>query len=331
MIIHIGILTAPHIEALPSVHDGVPTTILRDVRIGIGFHWDRHEEQEFEGSMAIRHNTDGSETAINTIDLEDYLTCVVSSEMRADSPLELLRAHAIIARSWALRNLGKHAELGYDLCADDCCQRYEGIRRRTERAIAAVRSTAGLVLTYDGQICDCRYSKCCGGRTEIPSTCWDDLPDLPYLTSVECPWCDAQADPRREAVLLSVLNDYDLETRDFHSWVARYDNPEVIDLRPLRRGPSGRIAQLEVVYRDRTLRVGRELAIRRFLSPTCLKSSAFSVERQSEGHFLLRGRGWGHGVGLCQIGAALWAADGATYKEILNHYYPGSTLKPLNF
>lgn len=324
MLLKVGILTAPHIAL---THTEAGTHIIKDVRIGIGFHWDRHEEQEFEGEIVIRHNADGSETAINLIELEDYLTCVISSEMRADSPMELLKAHAIIARSWVLRNLSKHAEQGYDVCGDDCCQRYEGIRRRNERAIEAVRATAGQVLMWNGEICDCRYYKCCGGRTEVPSTCWDDLPDLPYLSSTTCTWCDTRLRPTRLVTLRTVLNNYDQETTDFHDWTARYEDDDVVDLIPRERGVSGRIYKLDIVHRDGTVEtVGKELAIRKRLSSSCLYSSWFEVEKVRDGVFLLHGHGWGHGVGLCQIGAAIWATENGSYQEILSHYYPSAEL-----
>lgn len=320
MKISVGILTAPHIESITRAH----TFIIKNVRIGIGFHWDQYEDQEFEGELKIITNADGTETAVNRIELEDYLTSVISSEMSADSPIELLKAHAVIARSWVLRNLGKHG--AYDVCADDCCQRYEGIGRRNERAIEAVRATSGQVLRYNGKICDCRYYKCCGGKTEIPSTCWDDLEDLPYLASVECQYCNTH-DAR---VLSQILNNYDQKTHDFHTWTARYDDPDIIDLVPLRRGASGRISLLKIIHRDGTIEtVGKELAIRKRLSDTCLYSSWFDIEKISDGHFLLHGHGWGHGVGLCQIGAAVWATEGADYQQILRHYYPHSEISQL--
>lgn len=317
--IKVGILTAPHIEWEQHEH----TFLIRGVRIGIGFHWDRHEDQEFEGRLEIRQNPDHTETAINHIALEDYLTSVISSEMNANSPMELLKAHTIIARSWLLRNLGKHADRGYDVCGDDCCQRYEGIHRRNERAVQAVRETAGMVLTYDGEVCDCRYYKCCGGQTEVPSTCWDDLADVPYLSSVSCRYCNTT----NVRVLSTVLNNYDRETLDFHDWTARYDDEDIVDLIPRKRGASGRIIELDIVHRDgRIETVGKELAIRRRLSSSCLYSSWFDVEKTSDGHFLLHGHGWGHGVGLCQIGAAVWADEGATCEQILHHYYPGAKI-----
>ena len=351
-----GILTAPKIEFERREN----TFLLRNVRIGIGFHWDRYEDQEFAGTLEIRRNPDGTETAINTIDLEDYLCSVISSEMSADSPMELLKAHAVISRSWAMRAIAQrpHEQMvngqmvnDFDVCADDHCQRYEGLQRQNERAVMAVRATAGQVLVYvqsdKGQgtkeeICDCRYHKCCGGRTEIWRTCWEDR-DVPYIQSVECDWCNPNGKWKMENG--KCLNDYDQETTDFHDWQVRYTQEElsdiirrksgidfgdIIDLVPVHRGASGRIDQLKIVGTKRTETIGKELKIRQWLSPTCLYSSWFDVEKNSQLstlNFKLIGRGWGHGAGLCQIGAAVMAAEGKTYEEILSHYYRNTQLK----
>ena len=203
MKIKVGILTAPHIE----FEQREKTFVLKNVRIGIGFHWDRYEDQEFAGELEIRDNPDGTQTAINTIDLEDYLCSVISSEMSANSPMELLKAHAVISRSWAIRAMEHPNHEGFHVCADDHCQRYEGLRRINERAVEAVRATKGQVLMYDNTICDCRYYKCCGGRTEVWRTCWEDI-DVPYIQSVPCDWCKSPS----PQVLRLVLNDYDQET-----------------------------------------------------------------------------------------------------------------------
>ena len=314
-------MTAPKIEFEQKEH----TFVLRNVRIGIGFHWDRHEDQEFAGTLEIRHNPDGTQTAINTIDLEDYLCSVISSEMSANSPMELLKAHAVISRSWAIRAMEHPNHEGFHVCADDHCQRYEGLRRLNERAVQAVRATAGQVLTYDGKICDCRYHKCCGGKTEIWSTCWEDI-DVPYIRSVECPYCGRVS----ERTLQLVLNNYDQETKDFHDWEVRYsveelsrivrdktgiDFGEITDLVPLRRGASGRIYELQIVGSKHTDVISKELNIRYALSPKCLYSSWFEVKKE-DGTFVLKGHGWGHGAGLCQIGAAEMAEEGFTYEQI---------------
>ena len=358
MLIRVGVLTAPHIDYVQQEQG----FLLRKVRIGIGFHWDRHEDQAFEGQLEIVQNADGTETAVNVLDLEDYLTSVISSEMSADSPLELLKAHAVISRSWAMnillgRNSTGHE--GYDVCGDDHCQRYEGTLRRNPRAVEAVRATQGQVLTYAGEICDTRYHKCCGGKTERFATCWEDRL-VSYLTPVDCPYCGRAVGNTR--LLRLVLNNYDQETQDFHDWEVRYtqaelaeiirtksgkDFGEIVALRPLLRGGSGRIYSLEIVGTKRTETIGKELTIRYWLSRSCLYSSWFEVENLYDntesmeqgreassllqpsvpGAFVLHGHGWGHGVGLCQIGAAEMAAEGASYEAILTHYYPYTTIQ----
>ena len=359
MNLRVGILTAPHIE----FEQKEKTFILKNVRIGIGFHWDRHEDQEFAGSLEIRNNPDGTQTAINTIDLEDYLCSVISSEMNANSPMELLKAHAVISRSWAIRAMQKPNHEGYHVCADDHCQRYEGLRRMNERAVEAVRETAGQVLTNEqmvnGQmvnvVCDCRYYKCCGGKTEIWRTCWEDI-DVPYIQSVQCDYCsrDRFAQRKNEGrsfdfLLSTILNDYDQETKDFRDWTVTYtaeelseiirtksgiDFGEIIDLIPLHRGASGRIDSLKIVGTKHTEVIGKELKIRYWLSKSCLYSSWFEVKKsqitndksQMSNQFTLIGHGWGHGAGLCQIGAAVMASEGHKYEEILSYYYRGAVL-----
>jgi len=324
--IRVGILTAPKIEW--EQREGA--FCIKNVRIGIGFHWDRKEDQTFQGGLEIMQNSDGTETAVNIIDVEDYLCSVISSEMSADSPMELLKAHAVISRSWLMRAIGHTDHVGYDVCADDHCQRYEGLGRMNSRAVEAVRATAGQVLMYAGEVCDCRYHKCCGGKTEVFATCWEDK-DIPYLKSVECPYCGRVS----AGTLRQVLNNYDQETRDFHDWKVDVDKEaigdrlqaigEVKELRVLKRGASGRIYELEVVGEKGTKVLSKELTIRKALSPTCLYSSWFDIEKTTTGWTLL-GHGWGHGVGLCQIGAAQMAAEGTTYEQILRYYYPGSVI-----
>ena len=347
MKIRVGILTAPHIEYEQREN----TFVLKNVRIGIGFHWDRYEDQEFQGTLEIKSNPDGTETAINTIDLEDYLCSVISSEMSADSPMELLKAHAVISRSWAIRAIANkpHEQMvngqmvnDFHVCADDHCQRYEGLRRMNERAIEAVRATKGLVLTYEqmvndqmvNEVCDCRYYKCCGGKTEVWRTCWEDI-DVPYIRSVECPYCGRVS----AKTLRLVLNNYDQETTDFHDWKVSYTDEEldaivsskhpglghITALEPLHRGASGRIDSLRIVGTEGTKIIGKELNIRYALSRKCLYSSWFEVAH-SDGQWTLTGHGWGHGAGLCQIGAAQMAAEGHTYEEILHFYYPGTQM-----
>lgn len=342
--IKVGILTAPHID----FEQREKTFILKNVRIGIGFHWDRYEDQEFAGSLEIRDNGDGTQTAINTIDLEEYLCSVISSEMNANSPMELLKAHAVISRSWAIRAMQKPNHKGYDVCADDHCQRYEGLKRMNERAVEAVNATRGQVLMYEDEICDCRYYKCCGGRTEVWRTCWEDI-DVPYIQSVECNWCDPKRKSlvHRTSVLRTFLNDYDQETKDFRDWKVTYTQEElseivriksgidfgdIIDLIPLHRGASGRIDSLKIVGTKHTEIIGKELKIRYWLSKSCLYSSWFEVEKTiTNNHspltFILSGHGWGHGAGLCQIGAAVMASEGMKYEDILSYYYHNTQLK----
>lgn len=359
MKIRIGILTAPQIDFVQNDK----TFLLKNVRIGIGFHWDRNEDQEFAGQLEILHNPDGTQTAVNIIDIEDYLCSVISSEMSADSPLELLKAHAVISRSWVLRLLQREKQrknirqaafedgghVGFDVCADDHCQRYEGLRRMNARAVQAVRETAGQVLTFSSdtthssELCDCRFYKCCGGKTELFSTCWEDI-DYPYLQSVECHYCNTQD----ASILRTVLNQYDQETADFHDWKVTYTNRElhdillqktgidfgdIIDLFPLKRGASGRIYSLQIKGSLCTHTIGKELAIRRALSPTCLYSSWFTIHHtpytthHTPSSFTLIGHGWGHGVGLCQIGAAVMATQQHSYQDILSFYYPNTHLQ----
>lgn len=291
------------------------------------------------------------QVAINTIDLEDYLCSVISSEMNANSPMELLKAHAVISRSWAIRAMQKPNHEGFHVCADDHCQRYEGLRRMNERAVEAVNATRGQVLMYNDEICDCRYYKCCGGRTEIWRTCWEDI-DVPYIQSVQCDYCKSPS-PK---VLRLVLNDYDQETKDFRDWKVTYtaeelsdiirtksgiDFGEILDLIPMHRGASGRIDSLKIVGTKHTEIIGKELKIRYWLSRTCLYSSWFEVKKsqittalpivrnhksQISNQFTLIGHGWGHGAGLCQIGAAVMASEGHKYQDILAYYYVGSRL-----
>lgn len=343
MNIRVGILTAPKIEFERREH----TFVIHNVRIGIGFHWQQFEDEEFEGELEIISNPDGTQTAVNIIDLEDYLTSVISSEMSADAPLELLKAQAVIARSWVLRAIGHTSHTSFDVCADDHCQRYYGIARRNARAIEAVKATKGEVLTYRAVICDCRYHKCCGGKTEVFETCWDGE-HHPYLESVECPYCNLAAQRSASAAVCqpegrSSLNSFDRSKDNYHDWTVTYTEEElaailkqktgldfgtVLELRSLHRGASGRINRLEVVGTKRTETLSGELTIRQALSSSTLYSSWFEVEKLSK--FRFRGHGWGHGVGLCQMGAAEMAKQGYTYEQILAFYYLNTHIECLN-
>ena len=368
-------------------NDHSATFTLHDVTIGIGFHWERKEEQTFSGQLKFIVE-DGLVRAINILPVEDYLTSVISSEMKPTASREFLRAHAVISRSWVLAQLRSpyhKADIAkpitndhilnriikwydhdqhtlFDVCADDHCQRYQGRTRIISAAAqAAVKDTFGQTLVSEGHLCDARFSKCCGGITEQFETCWQDehkpylvaLRDssinegaLPDLTVEENARQWILSDPKSFCnsadgnILSESLNGYDLETPDFYRWTVEYtttqisdifrrksglDIGDIVDFRPIKRGPSGRIFELEIEGTKSTVTIGKELEIRRTLSESHLFSSAFVIEKTQEG-FILKGAGWGHGVGLCQIGAAVMAAKGYTYREILQHYYPHTTL-----
>ena len=319
-----------------------------NIVIGVNFHWQQVRRLTYSGILKLTKNAEGKHVAINILPIEDYLKSVISSEMSAMSDIELLKAHAILSRSWLIANIeGVHNEqcsdseglVWYDrsahtisdVCADDHCQRYQGVTMQTSPLVEqAVEATRGVVLAYEGKVCDARFSKCCGGRSEEYEYCWDTT-QHPYLESVECPFCNTAkqfSSPEEEQkVLRQVLNDYDLETRNFYHWTALYDNPEIREIVPLERGKSGRIWKMKVVYNNgKEEIVGKELEIRRRLSDTHLYSSWFNVHKTAAG-FLLEGQGWGHGVGLCQIGAAVMAAKGYDHKSILKHYFPKASLQ----
>ena len=353
-----------------------PSFILYGVTIGVDFHWERKVTQKFAGTL--KFIVDGGKvTAVNIVGVEDYLLSVISSEMKASAGLEFLKAHAVISRSWVMaqvehrqshvsRTPGPSCPVSepvegaeeyikwfdhddhtlFDVCADDHCQRYQGLTMAVGDTVRkAVDQTWGLVLTSEGKICDARFSKCCGGRMELFSTCWEDK-DYPYLQplpdTADCvEGGEVFCDTKDEKILSQVLNDYDLETRDFYRWRTEYSRTEVSDLVrrrsgmdfgtirdlvPVERGPSGRLKRLKVVGDKKTMIIGKELIIRRWLSDSHLKSSAFEVHWDGD-HLTLDGSGWGHGVGLCQIGAAVMAAKGYTFDRILLHYYPGSILE----
>ncbi len=364
---------------------------LYDVTIGVNFHWERKETQLFNGTLLLVVEADKI-TAINLLPVEQYLISVISSEMSATSSIELLRAHAVISRSWLLAQMEKRRQLNngqnsffsftkkedeiirwydredhqiFDVCADDHCQRYYGITKATNRSVeAAVRATRGQILMYEDEICDARYGKCCGGMTEEFQYCWEDT-RKPYLLAIPDSrlgrqpknlsldenadqWIrstpDAFCNTRDPEILSQVLNDYDQETTEFYRWHVEYSQEElsrlvseklntdfglVTDLVPLARGRSGRIWRLKIVGTEKTLIIGKELEIRRALSPSHLYSSAFVIDRRPDGGFLLTGAGWGHGVGLCQIGAAVMSTQGYNYDQILLHYYRGAEIKKI--
>lgn len=375
----------------PTASDA--TFTLCDVVIGIDFHWEKKEDQTFVGALEIRPN-EAKEAlyGINVVDVEDYLCSVISSEMKSTAHPELLKAHAVISRSWVLSQInpegrGHSAERierefeadllkWYDkedhtlfhVCADDHCQRYQGLTREiTPEAKAAVEATKGEVLMYQDDLCDARFYKCCGGALEKFSTCWEDQ-DYPYLLGKKDTaegdaisldsekdaeeWItsspDAFCNTTDKEVLAQVLNDYDYTTTDFYRWEVTYSQEElskiigeklgedigdILDLIPLHRGTSGRLDCLQIVGSKKSFTVGKELEIRRLLSPSHLYSSAFVVSKEETSAnsvpatFTLTGAGWGHGVGLCQIGAAVMSTKGYRYDEILLHYYPNTHLE----
>ena len=373
------------------------TFSLYDVTIGVNFHWERKETQTFQGSLHLVVEADKI-CAINELPVETYLVSVISSEMKATSSMELLKAHAVISRSWLLAQMRKRREMGdggnnffsfikkddmlirwydredhtiFDVCADDHCQRYQGVTMATSRHVEeAVRQTRGQILTSDGQICDARFGKCCGGVTEEFQYCWEnspksylkavrdtdnggtDVPDLTVETAAR-KWIlsepEAFCNTKDAKILSQVLNNYDQETHDFYRWHVDYTQDElseiickksgmdfgqITDLVPLERGKSGRISKLKIVGTKRSFTIGKELEIRRILSTSHLYSSAFVVDKINvvDGipqKFHISGAGWGHGVGLCQIGAAVMGERGYKYDEILLHYYSGAEIEKI--
>ncbi len=352
----------PQEESLPLKGVGGSFT-LHGVTIGQKFHWERQESQTFSGILKLVVDEDKI-VAINILPVEDYLTSVISSEMKGSCSLEFLKAAAVISRSWLYAQMQRRQERAgqpapfftfvkgegesirwydredhtiFDVCADDHCQRYQGITRASNPQVAeAVNATRGQVLMYDGKVCDTRFGKCCGGQTNEYQYCWENI-EVPYLRSVKDPYCNTSD----KKILRQVLNDYDLETHDFYEWTEELSQEEIheritshlkMDLGPIlgleivEKGPGGHISKLRIVGKDKAFIIGKELEIRRLLSTSHLKSSAFTVETKNvrggvPQRFVLHGRGWGHGVGLCQIGAAVMGERGFSYKQILKHYY----------
>lgn len=337
---------------------------IKGIRIGRDFHWDTVCSFTYTGVVQV--SKQGRHTLLlNILKAEKYLESVTGSEMHPEAPIEFAKAHAVIARSWLLRQMnlppappspacapiaGRHitwtqasAHKGFDVCCDDHCQRYQGLGSVSETSAQAVALTRGLVLTDDdGNIADTRYSKCCGGVTERFSTCWEDS-DYPYLVPVDDPFCHPDRLKAALALHPSLLKDYDSMTRDYYEWTREIpaseiaenlrrrfgmDIGDVVDLIPVLAGPSGRLRELLVKGTAGEAVIGKELAIRRLLSPTHLYSSAFTVKRAGS-VFRLEGKGWGHGVGLCQIGAAVMAVEGFSCSQILEHYYPHTHLSKI--
>lgn len=374
------ILFAPVSDGIFKIHDVV---------FGINFHWERKEHQTFQGSLRLVAREKGI-TAINEISVEQYLSSVISSEMSASAPMELLKAHAITSRSWLVAMLEmkkKYSNLGipsqrtvqtekeiiryydredhdiFDVCADDHCQRYQGITKDISNAAAeAIQSTRGIFLIHNDEICDARFSKSCGGISEPFHTTWAETP-VEYLVPVSCSkkhiYEPLQTNEKAEAwissspeaycnttdgtILRQILPSFDQETTDFFRWEVRYSQMElsglvhkksgidfgvIQNLIPIQRGPSGRITRLKIEGTKKTIIVGKELEIRRWLSASHLYSSAFVVDKEND-TFTLRGAGWGHGVGFCQIGAAVMAVEGFHHVDIVQHYFKNAELKKL--
>lgn len=378
------------------MHEESDAFELLNVTIGINFHWERKEDQRFMGALKIIVENEKL-TGINVIHVEDYLTSVISSEMSATASLELLKAHAVISRSWLLAQIHKNKAITasqslysaftqtdqelirwydredhthFDVCADDHCQRYQGITRAsTEMVRQAIAATRGQVLMWEGNICDARFSKCCGGAFEEFQYCWEGikhpylskqrdsktgsgLPDLRVESEAD-QWIrtspESFCNTKDKKILSQVLNNYDQETTDFYRWKIEYkqdelselilkrsgiDYGQILDLIPVERGTSGRLVKLKIRGSKRTMTIGKELEIRRTLSTSHLYSSAFVIDKADivddvPGRFILTGAGWGHGVGLCQIGAAVMGEQGYPYDTILLHYYIGATIDKL--
>ncbi len=361
---------------------------LKDVTIGINFHWERKECQSFRGALKFIIENENI-TAVNIVPIENYLESVISSEMSAEASEELLKAHAVISRSWLMAQINKTKGVSdkaynsfitkgnehicwydhedhdnFDVCADDHCQRYQGITRVfTETAVKAVVETRGQVLMSEGSICDARFSKCCGGALEEFHNCWEDvnysylrrkrdcvtksyLPDFRHEEQAER-WIrispEAFCNTQNKRILSQVLNNYDQETTDFYRWKVEYTVKElselvfertgidfgtIVKLVPAERGTSGRIVKLKVIGTKCSMTIGKELEIRRVLSHSHLYSSAFVIDKEDD-KFILTGAGWGHGVGLCQIGAAVMGNEGYAYNDILLHYYVGATVEKI--
>lgn len=373
--------------------------VVRDVVIGIDFHWEQKQDQQFQGALRLKLGADKRLTVVNEVPVEAYLTSVISSEMSATADAELLKAHAVISRSWLLAQMSpwkrprvkseakievvngerqlirwydQEAHADFDVCADDHCQRYQGVTKATSPAVFdAIQATFGRVLVFDEELCDARFSKSCGGMTESFDAAWADerraylavdydgekfpaefllpLTDETnaehWIRSSPPAFCNT-TDPK---ALGKILPDFDRATRDFYRWRVEIAQAElqgllrrklgiefgaIHKLEPVERAESGRLVKLRIVGERETLVIGKELEIRRALSPSHLYSSAFVIETSGDGSgapasFTLIGAGWGHGVGLCQIGAALMAERGYSFEQILAHYYRGALLQAL--
>ncbi|MBN2090539.1 SpoIID/LytB domain-containing protein [candidate division KSB1 bacterium] len=353
-------------QALGSIVRIIPDDIkssritISNVRVGIEFHWDRLESQDYRGIIEVCFNDEGKLIVINEISIEDYLTSVNSSEMTPDCPMDLLKSQTVAARSTIFATMGKH-HFGqpFHLCADDHCQCYRGTRYEQEKSAQAVNECAGEVLLFDGRVCDARYAKICGGVMESFENVWEDY-HVPYLVAgidgefkIDLPvnteerakaYIDANPDaycntdkyelPKMLAYANHLFRwkiEYSrVELEEIIRQRTGHDLGELQEIRPLKRGDSGRLMYIELVGSKKTVKIGKELAIRRALSKTHLYSACFYVETKNQDgqvtHFILKGAGWGHGVGYCQVGATVMAQKGFSYQKILAHYFKQSEL-----
>ncbi len=329
---------------------------LHDIPIGRGFHWERHERLSYRGELHLFASRGDGLTAMNRIPLETYIRSTVFSEMGPDLPDAFLAAQAVAARSTVLATANRHHRgEGFHLCNDDHCQCYQGVLREPQVISPALGETEGEILVSNGRPVDARYAKCCGGVSETYEAVWGGE-GHPYFISRPCGEFETAdltqeqnmqefLSQRAPAFCNDELHAYPERWREesYFRWQREYNASElqtlieakvgievgtVRELRPIKRGASGRILILEIVGSKQTLRIYRELEIRRVLFLSHLPSSCFIVETEGKGpdKFRLIGAGWGHGVGLCQLGAAAMAHKGRSKQRILEHYYPETKL-----
>ena len=341
------------LKVIPSIPDENPFLTLNSVPAGRGFHWEKQISASFWGILEFIVQG-GKMMAVNELPLEAYLKCVATSEMSAQCPPEFLKAQTIVSRSWLLAKIEqKHGHLGFDICNDDCCQRYQGMANSTDASLQITDATFGQVIMFNNKICDARYSKSCGGITENFEYVWDGDP-LPYLKSIhdvnesDLAFCSPDIVP--ETSLKSYIGNVD-EKGHYYRWTYEATQKELIqslrekqqvnavkiqDLTPIKKGLSDRVIDLRIDYEDeqgkhQEIDIHSEYEIRNIMSPSFLFSSAFTIEKTDDNYFLLHGKGWGHGVGLCQIGALGMASEGHTSDDILTHYYPNTTLNQIYY
>ncbi len=332
---------------------------VEDVVVGIGFHWEHKERLSYKGNLGIIVNMDGNLSGVNRIDLEEYLMSVNSSEMRNDNNIEMLKAQTVAARGTVLATMGKHHfGEGFDLCGDDHCQCYQGFSKISDLSREVTLSTKDEVLFFENRVADTRYAKICGGVSEYYSSCWEDM-DFSYLRAVydnrreDYPSGDLREESEAERFILDEGYDcfcntknhnlpqsldfckplfrweFSFTHKDFKRLLKKNLNFEVgktIDFEVVKRGVSARIVELKIISDKRSITISKELKIRKVFSDSFLPSSAFFIEKNGE-ITTFKGAGWGHGVGLCQVGAEVMGSKGYNYKEILSHYYRGSKLK----